>query len=45
MGPGRYKAFMAIKSANSVGFNSRIYFCIPGLSYWKIPTVLPSLNN
>ena len=29
-GPGRYRAFMAIKSANTVGFSSRMYFCIPG---------------
>ena len=33
------------KSAKTVGFSSRIYFCIPGLSYWKIPIVRPSLNN
>ena len=44
-GPGRYKAFMAIKSAKTVGFNSRMYFCIPGDSYWKIPTVSPRWNN
>ena len=25
----------------TVGFNSFIYFCIPALSYWKIPTVSP----
>ena len=31
--PGRYNAFMAIKSPKTVGFNSFMYFCIPGLSY------------
>ena len=36
---------MAIKSAKTVGFNSRMYFCIPGDSYWKIPTVSPLWNN
>ena len=44
-GPGRYNAFMAIKSAKTVGFKSFMYFCIPGDSYWKIPTVSPLWNN
>ncbi|MCY1365885.1 hypothetical protein D9M69_527570 [compost metagenome] len=40
-GPGRYKAFIAIKSPKTVGFRSFMYFCIPTDSYWKIPTVSP----
>ena len=44
-GPGRYSAFIAIKSLNWVGTNSFMYFCIPRDSYWKIPTVSPFWNN
>ncbi len=32
---------MAIKSAKTVGRKSFMYFCIPGDSYWKTPTVSP----
>ena len=40
-GPGLYKAFMAIKSEKAVGRRDFKCFCIPGDSYWKIPTVSP----
>ena len=36
---------MAIKSSKTVGFKSFMCFCIPGDSYWKIPTVSPRWNN
>ena len=41
IGPGRYKAFMAIRSAKTVGFKALMCFCIPGDSYWNTPTVSP----
>ena len=44
MGPGLYKAFIAIKSSKTVGFKSFRCFCMPGDSYWKIPTVSPLWN-
>ena len=45
IGPGRYKAFIAIRSSKTVGFKSFKCFCIPGDSYWKIPTVSPLWNS
>ena len=39
-GPGRYRAFMAIKSAKTLGFKSFKYFCIPRFIL-KNPTVYP----
>ena len=40
MGPGRYRAFMAIRSSKTDGCSSRRYFCIPGDSNWNVPTHL-----
>ena len=45
IGPGRYNAFIAIKSSKTVGSNSLRYFCIPGDSNWKVQMVLPSQYN
>ena len=42
IGPGRYKAFIAIKSAKTVGLSALRCFCMPADSYWKIPTVSPA---
>ena len=44
-GPGRYRAFMAMRSSKVLGFSSFMYFCIPELSYWKMAIISPRWNN
>ena len=45
IGPGRYKAFIAIKSSMTVGFSFFKNSRIPDDSNWKTPIVRPFANN
>ena len=41
MGPGRYRAFMAIRSSKQVGCSSIRERCMPADSNWNVPVVMP----